>query len=86
MYGLRCSMSRKGNCWDNAVMESFFSRLKVELIYAENYRTVEQARSGIFDYIEVFHNRKRRHSAIGYVSPHQYEQQFKQLTVSTFCG
>jgi transposase InsO family protein len=85
-HGLRCSMSRKGNCWDNAVMESFFSRLKVELIYAENYRSVEEARSGIFDYIEVFHNRKRRHSAIGYVSPHEYEQQFTQLTVSTFCG
>jgi transposase InsO family protein len=48
-HGLRCSMSRKGNGWDNAVMESFFSRLKVELIYAENYRTVEEARSGIFD-------------------------------------
>ena len=85
-HGLRCSMSRKGNCLDNAVMESFFSRLKVELIYAENYRSVEEARSGIFDYIEVFHNRKRRHSAIGYMSPHEYEQQFTQLTVSTFCG
>lgn len=47
-------MSRKGNCWDNAVMELFFSRLKVELIYAENYRTVERARAGIFEYIEMF--------------------------------
>jgi len=85
-YGLRCSMSRKGNCWDNAAMESFFSRLKVELIYAENYKTVETARSGIFEYIESFYNRSRRHSAIGYVSPHDYEQQFEQLAVSTFRG
>ena len=85
-HGLCCSMSRKGNCWDNAVMESFFSRLKVELIYAENYRTVEEARPGIFEYIEMFHNRKRRHSALGYVSPHEYEQQCEQLTVSTFRG
>ena len=85
-YGLQCSMSRKGNCWDNAVMESFFSRLKVELIYAENYKTVNEARSGIFEYIEMFYNRQRRHSAIGYMSPHEYEQQHSQLTVSTFGG
>ena len=67
-------------------MESFFSRLKVELIYAENYKHVETARSGIFEYIEGFYNRNRRHSAIGYVSTHDYEQQFEQLTVSTFRG
>lgn len=85
-HGVRCSMSRKGNCWDNAVMESFFSRLKVELIYAENYKTVAEARTGIFEYIEMFYNRVRRHSAIGYVSPHEYEQQFEKLTVSTICG
>lgn len=85
-YGLRCSMSRKGNCWDNAVMESFFSRLKVELIYAENYKSVQEARSGIFEYIELFHNRTRRHSAIGYISPHAYEEQYKQLNVSTIRG
>jgi len=85
-HGLRASMSRKGNCWDNAVMESFFSRLKVELLYAENYRTVEEARSGVFEYIELFYNRTRRHSAIGYVSPHDYERQYEQLTVSTFGG
>jgi len=85
-HGMRCSMSRKGNCWDNAVMESFFSRLKVELIYAENYRTVEEARAGIFEYIEMFYNRVRRHSSIGYVSPYEYEKQFQQLTVSTFRG
>ena len=84
--GLRCSMSRTGNCWDNAVMESFFSRLKVELIYAENYQTVGQARSGIFEYIEMFYNRQRRHSANNYMSPADYEQQFEQLTVSTIRG
>lgn len=85
-YGIRCSMSRTGNCWDNAVMESFFSRLKVELIYAENYKTIEETRSGVFEYIEMFYNRQRRHSAIGYVSPHDYEQQYQQLTVSTIRG
>lgn len=85
-YGLKCSMSRKGNCWDNAVMESFFSRLKVELIYAENYKSVNDARAGIFEYIELFYNQTRRHSAIGYMSPNDYEQKSKQLTVSTFRG
>jgi len=85
-YGLRCSMSRTGNCWDNAVMESFFSRLKVELIYAENYQSVEQARSGIFEYIEMFYNRQRRHSANNYLSPVDFEEQFDQLTVSTIPG
>jgi transposase InsO family protein len=55
-------------------MESFFSRLKVELIYAEKYETVQEAKSGIFEYIEVFYNRLRRHSAIGYVSPAEFER------------
>nr|WP_245728412.1 IS3 family transposase [Rheinheimera pacifica] len=68
------SMSRKGNCWDNAAMEAFFSRLKVELIYAENYDSIERAKSGIFEYIEIFYNRVRRHSAIGYVSPAEFER------------
>lgn len=86
MYGMQCSMSRKGNCWDNAVMESFFSRLKVELIYAENYKTVDEAKAGIFEYIELFYNRTRRHSAIGYISPYKHEQQFNNLTVSTIRG
>ncbi|NJC87173.1 MAG: IS3 family transposase, partial [Desulfuromonas sp.] len=85
-YGIGCSMSRKGNCWDNAAMESFFSRFKVELIYAEHYRTTEDARTGIFEYIEMFYNRKRRHSSLGYVSPHEYERQFEPLTVSTCRG
>ena len=67
-------------------MESFFSRLKVELIYAENYRSVDEARAGIFEYIELFYNRARRHSAIGYMSPNDYERKHLQLTVSTFRG
>jgi len=70
---IHCSMSRKGNCWDNAAMESFFSRLKVELIYAENYRTIDEAQAGIFEYIELFYNSVRRHSAIGYMSPNDFE-------------
>ena len=85
-HGIQCSMSRKGNCWDNAVMESFFSRLKVELIYPENYQTVEDARSGIFEYIECFYNTVRRHSANDYVSPNQYEHEFRQLNVSRIRG
>ncbi len=72
--GCRISMSRKGNCWDNAPMESFFSRLKVELIYAKNYRSIEEAMSGIFSYIEIFYNRKRRHSANGGLSPAAFEE------------
>ena len=71
---MRPSMSRKGNCWDNAVMESFFSRLKVELIYPENYQTVETLRAGLFEYIEIFYNRKRRHSALGNISPAEFER------------
>lgn len=75
-YGCQLSMSRKGNCWDNAAMESFFSRLKVELVYAEQFKNFEQAKLLIFEYIEVFYNRIRRHSANNYVSPIQFEQQF----------
>jgi len=73
---IRSSMSRKGNCWDNAVMESFFSRLKVELVYAENFKSSEAAYRGLFEYIEVFYNRVRRHSSLGYVSPMQYEENY----------
>ncbi|MCK4841969.1 MAG: IS3 family transposase [Methylococcales bacterium] len=85
-HGFKSGMSRKGNCWDNAVMESFFSRLKVELIYAENYKAVDQSRAGIFEYIELFYNQTRRHSANGYISPNQYERKYLQLNVSTFRG
>lgn len=72
-HGFKRSMSRKGNCWDNAAMESFFSRLKVELFYPRNYQTVEEARTGIFTYIEIFYNRTRRHSANGGFSPMDFE-------------
>lgn len=72
--GITCSMSRRGNCWDNAVVESFFATLKKEEVHREEYRTHEQAKASLFYYIEVFYNRKRRHSALGYASPHDYEQ------------
>jgi|TARA_R110001583_G_C5646789_1_gene408349 transposase len=72
--GCRLSMSRKGNCWDNAPMESFFSRLKVELVYAKNYSSIEEAKSGIFAYIEILYNRKRRHSANDDMSPIAFEE------------
>ena len=72
--GIICSMSRKGDCWDNAVMESFFHTLKVELVYCTTFITRFQARRSIFEYIEVFYNRTRLHSAIGYNSPEEYEK------------
>jgi len=73
------SMSPKGNCWDNAVMESFFARLKVELIYVEKYKTLAEAYSSLFEYIEVFYNRIRRHSSLGYKSPVQFEENYHAL-------
>ena len=72
--GLLCSMSRKGECHDNAVAESFFGTLKTELVDDEDYRTRQQARQSLFEYIEVFYNRQRRHSYLGYVSPVEYER------------
>ena len=72
--GIKPSMSRKGNCWDNAAMESFFARLKVESIYAEKLKGKQDAYSCVFEYIETFYNSVRRHSAIGYKSPNNYEQ------------
>jgi len=72
-HGIVCSMSRKGNCWDNAPMESFFKTLKVECVYREPLKTHEQAKSVIFDYIETFYNRQRKHSALNYLSPMNYE-------------
>lgn len=71
-YGMRVSMSRKGNCWDNAPMESFFNSLKNERIHAQRYATRDEARQDVFEYIETFYNRSRRHSALGYVSPAQH--------------
>jgi transposase InsO family protein len=67
-------MSRKGNCWDNAAMESFYHSLKTEWVVFEDYRTRAQARSSLFEYIELFYNRKRRHSTLKYKSPQAYEQ------------
>ena len=68
------SMSGKGNCYDNAVVESFFSSLKNELIHHRDYQTRDQARTEIFEYIEVFYNRVRRHSHLGQMSPFDFEQ------------
>ena len=73
-HGMQPSMSRKGNCWDNAVAESFFHTLKTELMYLEEYDTHEQAQTAVFEYIEVFYNRQRCHSANGYLAPLVYEQ------------
>ncbi|WP_321873401.1 IS3 family transposase [Burkholderia ubonensis] len=71
-YGMRCSMSRKGNCWDNAPTESFFNSLKNERVHATRYRTHQDAKADLFEYIEVFYNRSRRHSSLGFVSPERF--------------
>jgi transposase InsO family protein len=73
-YGITQSMSRSGNCYDNAYMESFFGTLKTELVHGEKYYTRLEARLSIFEYVEMFYNRQRRHSALGYRSPEQYER------------
>jgi putative transposase len=72
-HGMEVSMSGRGDCWDNAAMESFWSTLKNELVHHERYETREQARRSIFEYIEVFYNRQRLHSSIGYQSPEAFE-------------
>lgn len=74
--GLRCSMSRKGECLDNAVAESFFGTLKNELIYHDDYKTRAQARQSIFEYIEIFYNRQRRHASLNYLTPVEYEAKY----------
>jgi putative transposase len=73
--GIRCSMSRRGNCYDNAAMESFFASLKKELVHRTRFATRAEARAAIFWWIEVWYNRKRRHSALGYLSPEQFRLQ-----------
>ena len=73
--GVSCSMSRSGNVWDNAAMESFFSSLKTERTARKTYRTRDQARADVFDYIERFYNAARRHSTLGYLSPVEFERQ-----------
>lgn len=77
--GIVCSMSRKANCWDNAVAESFFATLKVELVHETLFRTRAQATREIFEYIEVFYNRVRRHSFLDYVSPMEFERNYVPL-------
>lgn len=76
--GCQQSMSRRGNCWDNAVAESFFSALKLEMVAGERFSNRQQARDSAFEYIEVFYNRGRIHSAAGYLSPAEYEEQFRR--------
>ena len=75
---IECSMSRRGNCWDNAAMESFFASLKKELVHDEDYATWDEAKASIFEYIEAFYNRVRRHSSLGYVAPVEYERTHNQ--------
>jgi predicted RNA-binding Zn-ribbon protein involved in translation (DUF1610 family) len=76
-YGIQQSMSRKGNCWDNAISESFFHTLKTDLVHHQRFQTRAEAKQAVFEYIEVFYNRERRHSANGYLSPVNYELQQK---------
>jgi putative transposase len=70
-------MSRTGNCYDNAVVESFFSTLEFEPVMTADWRTREEARTAVFEYIETWYNRKRRHSTLGYLSPADYEDQLQ---------
>ena len=74
-HGITCSMSRSGNVWDNAAMESFFSSPKTERTARKGYRTRDDARADVFDYIERFYNPRRRHSTLGYLSPVEFEEQ-----------
>ena len=75
-HGIVCSMSRKGNCWDNAPTESFFGKLKVEWVHGVEYADHDEAKRHLFEYIEVFYNRKRKHAALGYESPTAFENIF----------
>jgi putative transposase len=74
-YYIVASMSGSGNCYDNAAMESFFHTLKTEHVYFERYKSRDQAKSSIFEYVEVFYNRKRLHSTLGYMSPMVFENE-----------
>jgi transposase InsO family protein len=76
--GIQVSMSRRGDCYDNAMIESFWHTLKNELVYRTNFKTHQEAKDAIFEYIEVFYNRKRRHSSIGYQSPESFEKEFSK--------
>lgn len=78
--GITCSMSRRGNCWDNAVAESFFGTIKTELIHRQNFSSQLEARTAIAEWIEVFYNRKRIHSSIGYLTPVEFEDRYWRNT------
>lgn len=78
-HDIKCSMSRKGRCWDNAVVESFFHTLKTALVHREDYRRRAEAKASIFEYIEVFYNRQRRHYHLGHMAP---LMTFEQAAVS----
>ena len=77
-----CSMSRRGDCWDNAVAESFFSTLKLELVYETEWATRVEARAAIFEYLEVFYNGERRHSSLGYLSPAAFERGYQEKSLA----
>jgi transposase InsO family protein len=79
-------MSRRGNCWDNAPTESFFASLKKEMVYRTRFETREQARSALFEWIEVWYNRKRRHSTLGYLSPEAFERKHQQDATNAFAA
>jgi len=78
LHGVRVSMSRKGNCCDKAVVESFWGKLKMEMAYHRRFATKEEARAAVFEYIEIFYNRTRLHAALGYLSPEQFEMSQKR--------
>src|SRR5260370_14003455 len=80
-HGIVCSMSRRGDCWDNAVAESFFATLKVELVHDAAWATRAVARTELFEYLELFYNGQRRHSALGYLSPRAFERRREQEAV-----
>ena len=81
-HGIVCSMSRRGNCWDNAVAESFFATLKVELVADAAWLTRAAAQADLVEYLEVFYNGRRRHSALGYLSPRVFEQRQQQAALA----
>ena len=83
--GVVCSMSRKGNCWDNAVAESFFATLKTECVYPRRFATRAEAREAIFTFIEVFYNGRRRHSTLGYLTPMEFENKFIEEKTDREC-
>src|SRR2546426_261567 len=82
-HGIVCSMSRRGDCWDNAVAESFFATVKVELVHDAAWATRAAARTELFEYLELFYNGQRRHSALGYLSPRAFERRREQAALAT---